>query len=88
MASRADAFIALPGGLGTLEELFEIATWRQLGYHQKPIGLLNIDGFYDPLLVFLAHATHEGFMAPQILSNFVVDSDAAQLMDKIIECLG
>jgi len=87
MASRADAFIALPGGLGTLEELLEITTWRQLGYHQKPIGLLNIDGFYEPLLVFLAHATREGFIAPEILSNFVVDSDAAQLIDKIIECL-
>ena len=50
MAERADAFLALPGGIGTLEELFEVWTWRQLGYHDKPVGLLNVDGYYDALL--------------------------------------
>ena len=54
MAERSDAFLALPGGIGTLEELFEVWTWRQLGYHDKPVGLLNIEGYYDALLAFLA----------------------------------
>lgn len=56
MAQHADAFIALPGGFGTLEELLEVITWQQLGFHRKPIGLLNIGGFYDPLLAFFSHA--------------------------------
>ncbi|KAI3596202.1 Lysine decarboxylase family [Cupriavidus necator H850] len=62
MADRADAFIAMPGGVGTFEELFETFTWLQLGYHDKPVGLLNVAGFYDGLLGFLAHAVQEGFM--------------------------
>jgi len=56
MASLADAFVALPGGLGTLDELFEIATWSQLGIHRKPVGVLNVGGYYDPLVVLLEHA--------------------------------
>lgn len=63
MADRADAFIALPGGVGTFEELFETFTWLQLGYHDKPVGLLNVAGFYDGMLGFLSHAVHEGFQA-------------------------
>ena len=62
MADESDAFVALPGGLGTLEELFEVLTWAQLGYHHKPIGLLNVDGFYDSLLEFLDGAANRGFM--------------------------
>ncbi len=62
MAQLADAFIALPGGLGTWEELFEVLTWAQIGLHQKPIGVLNAFGFYDPLLRFIAHARSEGFL--------------------------
>jgi uncharacterized protein (TIGR00730 family) len=62
MAERADAFLALPGGIGTLEELFEVWTWRQLGYHDKPIGLLNTAGYYDGLLAFLHTAVSHGFM--------------------------
>jgi uncharacterized protein (TIGR00730 family) len=62
MAERADAFLALPGGIGTLEELFEVWTWRQLGYHDKPIGLLNTAGYYDGLLVFLQSAVSNGFL--------------------------
>lgn len=62
MADAADAFIALPGGLGTLEELFEVWTWSQLGRHQKPVGLLNVRGYYDQLLGFLDHMRGEGFV--------------------------
>ncbi|RZL66445.1 MAG: TIGR00730 family Rossman fold protein [Variovorax sp.] len=62
MGERADAFIALPGGIGTFEELFEIWTWRQLGYHNKPVGILNVAGYYDTMLAFLAHGVREGFM--------------------------
>jgi len=62
MGERADAFLALPGGIGTFEELFEIWTWRQLGYHDKPIGILNVAGYYDQLLSFLNQSVGEGFM--------------------------
>ena len=62
MGERADAFVALPGGIGTFEELFEIWTWRQLGYHNKPVGILNVAGYYDAMLAFLAHGVREGFM--------------------------
>lgn len=62
MGERADAFVALPGGIGTFEELFEIWTWRQLGYHDKPTGILNVAGYYDAMLTFLAHSVREGFM--------------------------
>ncbi len=62
MAERADAFLALPGGIGTFEELFEVWTWRQLGYHDKPVGLLNVGGYFDRLLDFLNHASGSGFM--------------------------
>jgi uncharacterized protein (TIGR00730 family) len=63
MAERAQLFIALPGGIGTLEELYEVWTWRQLGYHDQPIGLLNIDGYYDSLLRFMKHSVDEGFLS-------------------------
>ena len=62
MGERADAFVALAGGIGTFEELFEIWTWRQLGYHDKAVGILNTAGYYDGLLSFLAHSVREGFM--------------------------
>lgn len=64
MADEADAFLALPGGLGTLEELAEIATWAQLGIHAKPVGLLDVEGFYEPLLAFLDGAVEAGFLKP------------------------
>ena len=64
MAERADAFVALPGGIGTLEELFEVWTWRQLGYHDKPVGLLNAFGFYDHLIAFNRHMIETGFVRP------------------------
>jgi len=62
MAEHADAFLAMPGGIGTFEEFFEAWTWRQLGYHDKPVGLLNINGYYDSLLAFLSTAVRQGFM--------------------------
>lgn len=83
MAARADAFIALPGGLGTLEELFEIATWRQLGHHEKPIGILNVNGFFNPLLKFLDNTVAEGFVSAKTRANFIVDDDASELIEKL-----
>jgi len=62
MGERADAFLTLPGGIGTFEELFEMWTWRQLGYHDKPVGILNVAGYYDGLLAFLAHSVGSGLM--------------------------
>ena len=80
MADESDAFIAMPGGLGTLEELFEVLTWAQLGYHQKPIGLLNIDGFYDDLLRFLDKAAQRGFMRQSHRELLHVADNAATLL--------
>ena len=80
MADFADAFVALPGGIGTLEELFEIWTWRQLGYHNKPVGLLNVQGYYDGLLDFLAQSHEQAFVSPQVLGLLVVDSDPERLL--------
>ncbi len=62
MAEKADAFLALPGGIGTFEELFEVWTWRQLGYHDKPVGILNSQGYYDGLMAFIDQVVHKGFM--------------------------
>ena len=83
MASLSDAFIALPGGFGTAEELCEILTWRQLGIHLKPIGLLNVDGFFDSLLEWLDHATREGFVHPQHRRLLVDEKDPRQLLSKL-----
>jgi uncharacterized protein (TIGR00730 family) len=65
MAEAADAFVALPGGIGTLEELFEVWTWQHLGYHHKPVALLNVAGFYQPLLQFMAHTQAAGFVSAE-----------------------
>ena len=75
MTERAQAFLTLPGGLGTLEEFFEVWTWGTLGLHAKPIGLLNIDGFWDPLVTMLERVTEAGFMAPAPLDALVVEAD-------------
>ncbi|MDO4637506.1 MAG: TIGR00730 family Rossman fold protein [Lautropia sp.] len=80
MAGLANGFIALPGGIGTLEELFEIWTWAQLGQHQKPCALLNINGFYDRLTGFLDHVTTEGFIKPQYRNTLIVKSQAGTLL--------
>lgn len=83
MAERADAFVALPGGIGTLEELYEVWTWRQLGYHDQPIGLLNVDGYYDALLRFMSRSVDEGFLAPTQHALLQVDTDPAALLDRL-----
>jgi uncharacterized protein (TIGR00730 family) len=80
MAERADAFIALPGGIGTLEELYEVWTWRQLGYHDQPIGLLNTEGYYDALLRFMDHTVAEGFLSPEQRANVVVGTQPETLL--------
>ncbi len=80
MADLSDAFIALPGGLGTLEELFEMLTWSQLRLHQKPVGLLNVDGFYDHLLTFLDQTVAAGFVRQEHRDNLIVSDDADELI--------
>ena len=84
MAERADAFIALPGGIGTLEELYEVWTWRQLSYHDKPIGLLNTEGYYDDLLRFMRTTVSEGFLSPSQHDNLVVGIEAEPLLTQIV----
>lgn len=84
MAELSDGFIALPGGLGTLEETMEMLTWLQLGYHDKPVGLLNIRGYYDPLLTFFRHMNEEGFISEKILDSFTVDDAPEELMRRML----
>ena len=83
MAALADAFVALPGGVGTLEELFEVWTWGQLGLHAKPCGLLDVAGYYRPLLAFVDQGVAEGFIRPAQRRTRVVDDDAARLIDRL-----
>jgi len=83
MAELADAFIAMPGGLGTLEELFEVATLTQLGDHSKACGALNVRGFYDPLRAMLERATQEGFMKPEHRDMVVLQAEPAALLDAL-----
>jgi uncharacterized protein (TIGR00730 family) len=83
MADLADGFVALPGGIGTFEEFFEVLTWAQLGLHSKPCGLLNVSGFYDPLLRLLDHSIEEGFIRASHRSLVVVQSEFTVLLDKM-----
>ncbi len=83
MADLADAFIALPGGFGTLEELFEVVTWAYLGIHTKPIGLLNVESYYDPLLALVDQGVNEGFIRPSHSALLLVHSDPAHLLDEL-----
>ena len=83
MADLADGFIALPGGWGTLEEFFEVLTWAQLGLHQKPCGLLNVEGYFDRLLTFMAHAIDEGFLKPEYGLMVPVSSSPDALLDML-----
>ncbi|KAL2503996.1 Cytokinin riboside 5'-monophosphate phosphoribohydrolase LOG1 [Abeliophyllum distichum] len=83
MAKQADAFIALPGGYGTLEELLEVITWAQLGIHDKPVGLLNVDGYYNSLLSFIDKAVDEGFIAPSARHIIISAQTAHELMSKL-----
>ena len=83
MAQHSDAFIALPGGIGTFEELFEVWTWRQLGYHDKPVGLLNVDGYYDSLLDFMRQTVARGFVSDAQNALLQVHTQADDLLDSI-----
>ena len=83
MADLADAFVALPGGIGTLEELFEIWTWGQLGLHRKPCGLLDLGGYYSRLLDFLAHAHESGFIGADTMRLLVVERDPQRLLEEL-----
>jgi uncharacterized protein (TIGR00730 family) len=83
MASLSDAFIALPGGFGTAEELCEILTWGQLGIHQKPVGLLNVDGFFDALLEWLDHSAREGFIRPEHRQLLLADTNSSRLLARV-----
>lgn len=80
MAERADAFVALPGGFGTLDEFFEIITWAQLGIHNKPCGLLNIEGYFDPLLQFMAQSVASEFVQHQHLDSVIIATSADELL--------
>lgn len=85
MVDLADAFVALPGAFGTLDELFEVLTWQQIGYHQKPVGLLNVDGYFDHLLAFVQHSYEKGFLRKVHLDALVVDTDPARLLDRLAQ---
>jgi uncharacterized protein (TIGR00730 family) len=85
MAERADAFLALPGGIGTFEEFFEAWTWKQLGFHRKPVGLLDLGGYYQPLLAFLQQSVRSGFMSEWQMELLTVDSEPVPLLEKLVE---
>lgn len=86
MVELADAFVALPGGLGTLDELSEVLTWAQLGLHAKPCGLLNVDGYFDLLMAWLDHATAERFIRVEHRAMVLVDADLARLLMRLADC--
>jgi len=83
MAEHADGFIAMPGGIGTLEELFEALTWAQLGFHEKPVGLFNVDGFYDKLIEFLNQLTSQGFLRPEHRDLLIVQAEPDALITQL-----
>jgi uncharacterized protein (TIGR00730 family) len=85
MSELSDAFIAMSGGIGTLEELFEVWTWKQLGIHSKPIGLLNTDGYFDKLVDFLNESVDKEFMKRDVLEMLIVDNDSSRLLDRLSE---
>ena len=83
MAELSDGFIAMPGGIGTLEELFETLTWVQLGFHEKPVGLLNPAGFFDGLIDFIAHLVEQGFLKPEHARLLITDTSPVTLLQKL-----
>jgi uncharacterized protein (TIGR00730 family) len=83
MGERADAFVAMPGGYGTLDELFEVLTWSQLGLHHKPVALLDVDGYWQSLVAFLDHATREGLLRPEHRAMLFVESDVTKLLNRL-----
>jgi uncharacterized protein (TIGR00730 family) len=88
MAERADAFVALPGGIGTFEEFFEVWTWRQLGYHDKPVGLLNVSGYYDGLLAFLGATVDHQFLSDWQMNLVQTDIDPPALLRRLVQDAG
>ena len=85
MAQLGDGFVAMPGGMGTFEELFEMLTWSQLGIHSKPVGLFNVAGFYDQLVGFMEHVKEQGFIRPQHADLMMVESSAERLVQRLME---
>lgn len=83
MAELSDGFVALPGGVGTLEELFEVWTWAQLGYHGKPCAIYNVAGFYDGLIAFLDHTAAAGFLRPETRQMLIVEDSPARLLSRL-----
>jgi hypothetical protein len=83
MADLADAFVALPGGMGTLDEMFEMLTWGQLGLHEKPCAFFDVAGYYTPLLAFLDHAVGQRLLKPEHRTMFLVDDDVERLLDRL-----
>jgi uncharacterized protein (TIGR00730 family) len=88
MAERADAFLALPGGIGTFEELFEVWTWRQLAFHNKPIGLLNVDGYYDGLISFMQNTVNNGFVSDWQMDFVFISTKSEELLPRLVEAAG
>ncbi|NDF44266.1 MAG: TIGR00730 family Rossman fold protein, partial [Betaproteobacteria bacterium] len=88
MAERADVFLALPGGIGTFEEFFEVWTWRQLGYHDKPVGLLNTEGYYDGLLAFAQHSVTQGFLSDWQLDLIKCHDQPETLLQELVQAAG
>lgn len=88
MAERADVFLALPGGIGTFEEFFEVWTWRQLGYHDKPVGLLNTEGYYDGLLAFAQHSVGQGFLSDWQLDLIKYHTQPDTLLKALVQAAG
>ncbi|MFP4331521.1 MAG: TIGR00730 family Rossman fold protein [Spirochaetaceae bacterium] len=84
MIDRADAFVALPGGLGTLEEISEVLSWAQIGLHNKPIGLVNSGGFYDPFVRFVDHLVSAGFVSPSSVDLLLLDASPLRLLERLI----
>ena len=83
MYDSSDAFLALPGGIGTLDELFESWTWRGIGYHDKPLGILDVAGYYEPLFAFLRSTVEQGFLQRELLEDIVIQTEAGALLDAL-----
>lgn len=88
MAERADVFLALPGGIGTFEEFFEVWTWRQLGYHDKPIGLINTEGYYDGMLQFVSNSVSQGFLSDWQMDLIRIGTQPEALLRELVQAAG
>ena len=88
MTELTDAFVAIPGGVGTFDELFEAWSWNALGYHAKPFAILNVDGFWDSMIVFLDHVTDSGFMSPARRAQLLVSSEIDDVIDRLSAAVG